>query len=102
MTFKRWLEELFHPEKICDREGCDKLETRSSKWYVKPWKAGELIGKPYFSFRSVCEKMKKTEEYCPRCKRVFDEKWTYIDSFQSFTIHGDSTEWDEEGMMPCN
>jgi hypothetical protein len=90
----RFFDELFHPEKKCDRIGHNGVD-EISYWYADTWKAEELL-EHYSSYRSVAEKLKKTEKVCLRCHKILDTKWKHINSIQSFTYSG--TEFEETGL----
>jgi hypothetical protein len=92
----RFFDELLHPAKKCARIG-HKYTIEITYWYASTWKAEELLKDKYFSYRSVAEKLKKTQSKCLRCGKVIRTKWDHVHSYQSFSYSGH--EFEETGLI---
>ena len=95
----RFIEELLHPEKKCERVG-HKLLTTKSFWIAKCWKANELLSNTFYYLNAVAIKLRKMEIYCSRCGHVEATAWEEVSTIQSLTLNSNSqTEWEETGLI---
>lgn len=91
-----FLKEILHPRLRCQRTGHDYFED-VSYWFADTRRAKELLGDKYWCFRSVAEKLKKTETRCRRCGEVLKTEWKQMRSYSGFTYSGH--EFEETGLI---
>ena len=92
----RFLKEILHPRLRCQRTGHAYFED-VSYWFSNTRMAKELLGDKYWGYRSVAEKLKKTETRCHRCGEVLKTEWKHIHSYSQFSYSGH--EFEETGLI---